>query len=44
MKNLKVKTKLSIIILMVALLVIGGSVVSVQNMLKIKNTSIKLRK
>lgn len=41
MKNLKVKTKLSIIILMVALLVIGGSVVSVQNMLKIKNQALE---
>ena len=41
MKNLKVKTKLSIIILLVAVLVITGSAVSVKNMIDVKDKAIE---
>ena len=41
MKNLKVKTKLSIIILLVAVLVIIGSAVSVKNMIDVKDKAIE---
>ncbi|MCF2641824.1 methyl-accepting chemotaxis protein [Roseburia hominis] len=41
MKNLKVKTKLSIIILLVAVLVITGSTLSVKNMMDVKDKAIE---
>lgn len=41
MKNLKVKTKLSIIILMVAALVLAGSIISVKNMMDVKDEAIE---
>lgn len=41
MKDLKVRTKLGIIIMLVAALVVGGSIVSVENMMKVKDQAIK---
>lgn len=41
MKDLKVRTKLGIIILLVVALVVGGSIVSVQNMMKVKNQAVE---
>lgn len=41
MKDLKVRTKLGIIIVLVAALVVGGSIVSVENMMKVKDQAIK---
>lgn len=41
MKDLKVRTKLGIIIMLVAALVVGGSIVSVENMMKVKDQAVK---
>lgn len=41
MKDMKVRTKLGIIIMLVAALVVGGSIVSVENMMKVKDQAIK---
>ena len=41
MKDLKVRTKLGIIIMLVVALVVGGSIVSVENMMKVKDQAIK---
>ncbi|MGN0415411.1 MAG: methyl-accepting chemotaxis protein [Agathobacter sp.] len=41
MKDLKVRTKLGIIIMLVVALVVGGSIVSVENMMKVKDQAVK---
>lgn len=41
MKDLKVKTKMSIIVVLVMGLIVVGSAVSVQNMMKVKNMALK---